>query len=363
LVIAVHSIGHEMTTKGADKASMKRALDFFVTSDSRILSSVLIIVLLLLSSTPHAFGDDKIAVYRLQSADVMVNGGAEGTASVECNRGDAVTGGGYQVDNQGLVITMDFATAAGWTVTAFNPSRTPPPGLSFSAWAICATGLTTYDKIDASPPVVNPGEIATSTVSCTGDDVATGGGYTVALPRAGSMEILASKATGTNPPPGWTVAAFNSGPLKNAFAAVVVCMTPKVVGGVLTKTYAVLSNPVTAPFAKDGSAYQICNDNDAATGGGFPLKQKGLQIEINKPTVSGFPFGRNPPNQWQVEAFNPTGADAVFGAQVICLPSAVIAFAVPEFGSPAMVIALAAVAFFGLSLLRQRRMTTATTPK
>ena len=105
-----------------------------------------------------------------------------------------------------------------------------------------------------------------------------------------------------------------------------------------------------------------CNAGDYATGGGS--FSAGALVNSN-PEIYNFgtgtysPATSGTPNAWHVAA-----ADTNVAAWVICqTPVTVAGITVPQFGSLYTAIALAAVLYFALTTLRQRRTPTISVPK
>jgi hypothetical protein len=138
----------------------------------------------------------------------------------------------------------------------------------------------------------------------------------------------------------------------------------------------VTSNPTFASTSLD-FATATCKGGDYATGGGVNLgpwsapfvntPDTNLQILRSAPTMNGnVPQTNDMPNGWTAVVWlsgsvHPGMSWDVF---VVCqTPITVAGIGIPQFGSLYSAIALAAVLYFGLTVLRKRRMPTMSLPK
>jgi hypothetical protein len=121
----------------------------------------------------------------------------------------------------------------------------------------------------------------------------------------------------------------------------------------------VVSNGVGVSGDGNGYVSATCNPGDYATGGGFYLTDFYLT-----PTVFvDQPYTTTPPTGWTAAAYNPNSFTVSLNVYVVCqTPITVAGITVPEFGSLYAAIAIAAIAYFGLSLLRARKTPKLTTP-
>ena len=132
---------------------------------------------------------------------------------------------------------------------------------------------------------------------------------------------------------------------------------PYAYAATVSSTYVVSNGvPVSPQTEVDVAAY--CNTGDYATGGGFYLT--GVTGISSEP----YPVGASPPPAWEASAYNPSSTLSHFlTVYAVCqTPITVAGIGVPEFGSLYAAIAIAAIAYFGLSLLRTRKTPKLTTP-
>jgi hypothetical protein len=102
-----------------------------------------------------------------------------------------------------------------------------------------------------------------------------------------------------------------------------------------------------------------CNTGDYATGGGYETIPA-YTVYLSEPAPIG---GTGAPDGWTVSR-NLGGSESTdLTAYVVCqTPITVGGITVPEFGSLYAAIAIAAIAYFGLSLLKARKTPELTTP-
>lgn len=113
-----------------------------------------------------------------------------------------------------------------------------------------------------------------------------------------------------------------------------------------------------------------CKSGDYATGGGagHNLDSTQFSTSLSLPTQGGFTGLSGQPDGW-VGFFNWPSPTSFFDGGVVTVtvicqtPITVAGIGVPEFGSLYSAIALAAVLYFGLTVLRQRRAPAIPAPK
>jgi len=114
----------------------------------------------------------------------------------------------------------------------------------------------------------------------------------------------------------------------------------------------VVSNTLWVITPATYSLTATCNTGDYATGGGaeFPVSTGNI--------IYSLPVGTAPPTGWAATAYYPGSGEPSVAliVKVVCqTPITVAGIGVPEFGSLYAAIAIAAIAYFGLTLLRTKK--------
>jgi hypothetical protein len=108
----------------------------------------------------------------------------------------------------------------------------------------------------------------------------------------------------------------------------------------------------------------FCNPGDYATGVSFGVARGETVLGMQPLSATGPIITTGIPVGFHFTVFNSDSQDHGVDLYVVCqTPITVAGITVPEFGSLYGAIVLAAVAYFGLSLLRSRRISTTAVPK
>jgi hypothetical protein len=263
----------------------------------------------------NAIKPNSLSGYQIVSTPLTnLNGGFETSVTAACPLGMEPFSGGESNNSSGGINLIDsYPSGKGWTIKVINNSQSTA---GFAGFAVCGSGLTTYQVITGGAATVPPrSRQNTDFAACPTADVAalSGGQHVQNLDNSSvivDFELHSSwwGLAGFNPlVEAWNIDSSNGGsdPVTQTLS-----VTPYVVcGGGMTISHA--ATPATS-ISGYGASTATCPAGTNVVGGGLwtpnPSDAAG-QITDSFPSSS---------NQWTIWYLPDPGQTASVGAAAIC---------------------------------------------
>ena len=239
-----------------------------------------------------------------------------GEADATCAVGDSLVGGGYVVNSASTDwrIYVDAPlNGTAWLVEPVNFSAQP---LSFSAYAICATGgkklASRYTTQVVYTTVNAPAhETAEADAVCPAGELRTGGGYDV-------YNVSANWSVYSNSPLSsdtWNVEIDNEVPLTTTFHSYAICLAKKNATPITGLTVSTVHTAATVPPYSVQTADVSCGPQEVMTGGGHVIASIGpyWSIQASAPVST---------NDWRVQVADLDNFSRDFDSYAVCLGKA-----------------------------------------